>query len=90
MGNASEQKRKFDIFVDGEGMEELEGLEDEADFVAAQDCEDGVVEAGCWRAINEDGAAGGKIHGAGEIEESGFAAAAASDEGEELAGGDVK
>ena len=90
MGKASEQKRKFDIFVDGEGVEELEGLEDEADFVAAQDCEGGVVEAGGGHAINEDGAAGGEVHGAGKIEEGGFAAAAASDESQEIAGGDVE
>ena len=86
MADASEEQRQFDIFEDGEGVQELEGLEDEADFFAAQDCEAGVVEAGGGRAINQDGAGGGKIHGAGEIEQSGFAAAAASDEGEELAG----
>ena len=90
MGNASEQKRQLDIFVDSEGVEELEGLKNETNFITAQDCEGSVVEAGSWHAINEDGAAGGKIHGAGEIEERGFAASAASNEGEELAGGDVE
>jgi hypothetical protein len=88
--DASEQKRKLDIFVDSEGVEELKGLKDKADFVAAQNREGSVVEAGSWRAINEDGAAGGKVHGAGEIEEGGFAAAAASHECEEIACGDVE
>ena len=90
IGDAGEQERQFDIFVDGEGVQKLEGLEDEADFIATQNCQGGVVEPGGWHAIDEDGAVGGKIHGAGKIEEGGFAAAAASDECEEFAGRDVE
>jgi hypothetical protein len=37
-GDACEEERQFDIFVDGEGVKKLEGLKDEADFVAAENC----------------------------------------------------
>jgi len=90
IGDAGKQERQFDIFVDGEGVQKLEGLEDEADFIATQNRQGEIVEAGGCHAIDEDGAVGGKIHGAGKIEERGFAAAAASDECEEFAGRDVE
>jgi hypothetical protein len=90
IGDPGEQEGQFDIFVDREGVKELEGLKDEADFVAAENCQSSIVEAGCGRAIDEDGATIGKIHGAGKIEQGGFAAAAASDECEKFTGRDVE
>ena len=90
IGDAREQERQFDIFIDGEGVKQLEGLKDEADFVAAQNCQSRIVKAGSTDAIDEDGAARGKIHGSGKIEEGGFAAAAASDECEKFTGRHVE
>ncbi len=86
VGGAGEQEGEFDVFGDGEGGEELEILEDEADFVAAEGGELGVVEVGGDSAVDGDGAGRGEVHGAGEVEQGGFTAAAAADEGDELAG----
>ena len=64
---AGEHEREFDIFNHGERGEELEGLENESNFIAAEFREGGVVERRGLDAIERDGARGGKIHGAGEV-----------------------
>ena len=64
---AREHKREFDIFNHGERGEELEGLENESNFIAAEFREGRVVERRGIDAIERDGARGGKIHGAGEV-----------------------
>jgi hypothetical protein len=90
LGMLGEEEGEFDVFNGGEGGHELEGLEDEADLVAADASELGGCEGGGGLAEEEDVTGGGEVHGAGEVEEGGFAAAGASGEGDELAAMDVE
>jgi hypothetical protein len=69
-------------------VEELKRLKDEADFFTPETGERGICEGGGGLAVYQDFARGWKIHSSTEVEESGFAAAAAADKGDELAGVD--
>ena len=80
IGLSGEKQRQLDIFKNSERVQKLKRLENETDFFAAEPCEAGVVQSGRLDAVEEYPAGGGEIHRAGEIEQSGFAAAAAPDE----------
>jgi len=69
-------------------MEELKRLKDEADFFAPESGERGIGEGGGRLSVDQDFAGGWEIHGSTEVEKRGFAAAAAADKGDELAGFD--
>jgi hypothetical protein len=63
----------------------LEGLENESDLIAPEPGEGRVVERRRLDAIKSDGAGGGKIHGAGEVQQRRFSAPAAANQGHEFA-----
>ena len=87
---AAQVERKGDVFLAGEGRKQIEELEDEADFVAADAGEFVVGESGEGNAVQGDFAGGGLVEGANEIEESGLARAGRADEGDHFASGDVQ
>jgi len=76
----------LDVAHGGEGGEEVEALEDEADAGAAEPGAIGVGEAGELDAADGDGAGGGGGEAAEDVEEGGFAGAGRADDGDELAG----
>ena len=82
---ACELQGQLDVFENSKRVEQLEGLKNEADFIAAEGGERGVVQGGGGDAIQQDGAESGEIHGSGEIEKSGLAAAAAAHKGDKFA-----
>ncbi len=84
-GPATQVEREGDVFQAGESGEEVEELEDEADFVAADAGELVVGDAAQEGAIDADIAIGGAIEPTDEIEESGFAGAGGTDEGNHFA-----
>jgi len=88
--STGEKKRQFDVFDDAESINELKGLENEADFFAAKFCKSCVIARIGACAVEEDIAARRKIHGASEIEQSGFAASTAANNRDEFAGGDFE
>jgi hypothetical protein len=57
----------------------LEKLKNEPNFVAAKLSEPCVAETGCVLVREDDLTGGGEIHGSAQIEQSGFAAAAATE-----------
>ena len=63
----------------------MEELKDEAYILSADGGERGVTQSGRACAIDVNRAGCGEVHRTGEVEESGFAAATASDDGEEFA-----
>jgi hypothetical protein len=63
----------------------LEGLKDETNSFAPEPGELGLGETIGGDSIEDDAAAGGKVHGAGEMEQGGLAAAATAHEGDEAA-----
>src|SRR6185437_10497842 len=75
----------LDVGAGGEGGEQVEFLEDEADAGAAHARAFSVTEGGEVGSANEDAAGGGAGESAEEVEEGGFAAAGGSDDGDELA-----
>ena len=89
VGVSGEKERKFHVFDDAERVQQLKGLEDEANFFAAQLGELGLVEFVRGDAVEHDVAGSWKIHGAGKIEERGLAAAAAADKGYKFARGNL-
>jgi len=83
-----EAEREFDVFFEGHAREEIEGLEDHADGVAAVAGEFDGREGGNVLAEGEDGAGGGAVEPGDEVEQSGFAGAGGAEEGEEFVFGD--
>ena len=83
---AREQEGKKDIFFHGEGGEEVEELEDEADLELAQAGE-GVVVHGVEReAVDVHLAGAGGVEGAEDVKEGAFATAAGSGDSDDLPG----
>src|SRR5258706_291247 len=78
----------FDVAHGGEGGEEVEALEDEADLGAAHFGAFGVGEFGEVGAVDEDRAGGGVGEAAEDVEKGGFSGAGRAYDGDELAGGD--
>ncbi len=74
-----EEQGKLYVFDGREGVEELERLKNEADLLATDAGEGGVVEAGGGLAVDEDFAGGGEVHSTAEVQKSGLAAAAPTD-----------
>jgi len=64
-----EQQRQLNIFKNGKGLQQLEGLENKSDFFSAQLSEASIIQ----------------VHGASKIEKSRFSAAASADQRDELA-----
>ena len=79
-----------DVFQAGERGQEVEELEDEADFVAAEAGEIVIGEGGDGLAVDADLARGGAVQAADEIEEGGLAGARGSDDGDHLAARDFQ
>ena len=69
VSGACEQEWELYVFGYREGGEELEVLEDKADFVAAEGSELGVVEVAGDFVVDGDLTGGGEVHGAGEVEQ---------------------
>ena len=67
IGSACEEEGKLYVFSNAEGGQELEVLKDEADFVAAESSEPGIVESCGEITVDGDGAGAGEIHCAREI-----------------------
>ena len=66
----SRQKEgQFHVFENREGVKQLKGLKDEADFLSPQQCEACIVQRGSGNAIQQDLAGGGEIHRAGKMEQ---------------------
>ena len=78
--------RDLDIAHGGEGGQEIEALEDEADAGATEPGALRVGEPGELGAFDRNGAGGGLGEAAEDVEEGGFAGAGRSDDGDELAG----
>jgi hypothetical protein len=85
-----EEQREFDIFGGRERVKELKRLKNEANFVTADLRQSLIGSAGSARPVDEHFAGRWKIHGAGEIEQTGLAAPAAADERDEFTGRDRK
>jgi hypothetical protein len=86
VGRAGKQQGQLNIFENGEVGEELEKLKNEADRFAAKCGQVGFAEARGGASIDEDLAGGGEVHGAGQVEERAFAAAATAQESGDRAG----
>ena len=89
-----------DVFLGGEFLEEVMELEDEADFLVAEDGEFEVAEGGGVGVIDEDSAGwleglavvmvlGGSIEAAEEVEEGAFPGATGSYDGDVITAGDI-
>src|SRR5205823_2685575 len=72
----------------GEGRDEVEGLEDEADVLAADLCELGLGEPGQVGAVEDDFTCGGPVEAAEHLEEGGLAAAGGALDDEAVPVGD--
>ncbi len=82
-----ETERELDIFFEGHAREEMEGLEDHADGVAAVTGKVEGRERGDILAIGEDGAGSGAVETGNEIEKRGLAGAGRAEKCEEFVGG---
>src|SRR5262249_41468781 len=90
IGSSRKEKRQLDVFDDAERIDELEGLENEADFFAAELCESSIFARVSACAVEKDFADRGEVHCPGKIEQGGFAAAAAANDGDNFAGRDFE
>ena len=80
-----QQQRQLNIFENGKGLQQLEGLENKSYFFSAQLSEAGIIQGRSSYPIQQDLAGSGEVHGASKIEESRFSAAASADQRDELA-----
>jgi hypothetical protein len=78
----------FNVAHRGERWQEVEALEDEADFGATHFGALGVGESGEVHAVDQDGAGGGAGEAAKDVEKGGLAGAGGADDGDELTGRD--
>lgn len=85
---ALEFERDHDVFEGGEGGDELEVLEDEADFAVADACAFVLADGVEGVSGEGDGARGGAVEAGAEAEECGFSAAGGADDGGGGAGGE--
>jgi hypothetical protein len=83
-GHAAISEGEFDVLVDGEIADEVEGLEDEADFAIADARAVGELEAGDGLAVEGVVPFRGRIEEAKDGEECGFAAAGRTGDSEVL------
>ena len=84
-GQAPVGEGEFDVFVDGEIADEVEGLKDEADFAVADAGAFGQIERLHGRAVELIGSAGGGVEQAEDGEQRRFAAAGGAGDGDVLA-----
>ncbi len=84
--NAAEDHGSGHVFEGGHVLDEVVGLEDVPDFVAAEIRELLGCELGDVDLVDEDAAGGRAVEGADHVEESGFAGAGWAHHGDELAG----
>src|SRR5215831_3535033 len=87
---AGEQQRKLHIFYRRQSVEQLEGLKDEPYFFTTNAGENVIPHTAGALSINRNFAARRKIHSSSEIQQSGFTAAAAANEGDKLSCADGK
>ena len=87
---AFEVEREGHVLDAGERGEEVEELEDEADFVAAEAGEVVIGERGDGLAVDADFAGGGAVEAADQVEEGGLSGAGGADDGDHFAAGDVE
>jgi hypothetical protein len=80
-----EQQGELDILCYGERGKKLERLENEADVLATDTRQAGIVERSGGGILDPDLAGGREIHCSREVQQRRFAAAATTDEGNELA-----
>ena len=78
------------VFFGGEGGEEMVGLEDEADFAAAELGHGVFAEVRDVFAIEDDLTGGGRVESGEEAEEGAFAAAGGAHDGGKLAAGNFE
>ncbi len=90
VGGAAVVHGDGDVFADGELLDEVVGLEDEAEVAIAGGGEVVVVEGGDVLAAEEVVARGGLIEAAEDVEEGGFAAAGGAHDADVFAGVDVE
>jgi hypothetical protein len=79
-----------DVFEDGALGQKVVPLKDEADLAVAEVSEGKVIEGGEVLAVEADGAAGGAVEGADDVEECAFAGTGRADDGEGIAGSEVE
>ena len=89
-GDAEVEHRHFEIFDDGELLDEVELLEDEADALRADFGELVVGEVGDVLAAEDVVAGGGLVEAAEDVHEGGFARAGGTHDGGELVGFEVE
>jgi len=82
--------RDGDVAFGGKSRKQIETLEDEADFVAAEPGALGVTHGGELVAVDEDGAFGCLSHTADYVEQGRFAAAGGTHNGYGFAGFDFE
>ena len=80
--------RQQDVFQGGEGRDELEGLEDEAQFSAAHFGQLVFGQTAYLDAVDQDLAFGGGVEAGQESQQGAFAASRGTHDGHELAGRD--
>jgi hypothetical protein len=81
-GHAAIGEREFDVFVDGEIADEIEGLKDETDFPIANAGALGELETGDGLAVEGVVPFRGRVEQAKDREEAGFATAGGTGDGE--------
>jgi len=80
-----EAERKLDVFREGHAREEIEGLEDHADGIAAVAGEFDGIDGGEVASADVDSAGGGAVEPSQEIEKGGLAGAGTAEECDEFA-----
>jgi len=90
LGHAFEFAHDADVLFGGEGGEEVEALEDEAEQIAAEGRPLAFGHADDFAAVDADAAGGGAEDAAEDGDEGGFAGAGGSHEDEDLTGVDVE
>ena len=84
-GHVLQHAGQAHVFLDGERRQQIEELEDEADFLAAQAREPGLVEPMDRLAVEVNFAAGQDVEPAEHMQQRAFAAAARPHDGDEFA-----
>jgi hypothetical protein len=84
-----DREREQDVLLRGEDRQQVEGLEDEADLVAAQLGQAAVVEAVELDAVEDDGARGRAVEAGEDVHERGLAGARGAHDRGEAAGREV-
>src|SRR6185369_14824593 len=85
-----EEQRELDVLEDAEDAHQVEALKDEADGVEPEAGQLALAEGGGVLPDDADGAAGGDVDAADEVEEGGLAAPGGTGDRDELAPVDVQ